>query len=112
MKKKTVRVIVILVGLLVLNIEAAQAGITHKFKVLIAHELSGFQLLYMGGGLITLSFLTYVIFTPAFKEKGKGSATSAYFQNYARHNYQERRIKIKKISDILRNTEADNQTQY
>jgi hypothetical protein len=108
MKNKTVRVIAILVGLLVLNIEAAHAGITHKFRVLIASELSNFQLLYMGGGLLTLAFFSYVIFTPAFKENGKAPLSNSYFDNYARRNYRQRRAQIRKISEILRDTRAGN----
>lgn len=106
MKNRTVRVIIILIGLLVLNIEAAQAGITHKFKVLIASELSNFQMIYISGGLLTLGFLTYVIFTPAFKEKGKTAAIPAYFFNSSHQNYEIRRQRIKKIADILKNTET------
>ncbi len=112
MKNRTLRAIIILVGLLVLNIEAAQAGITHKFKVLIAQELSGFQLLYMSGGLLTVSFLCYVIFTPAFKEKGKAATMPAYFKNYTRHDYGRRRLKVKKIADILRNPRSGNTSHY
>ena len=105
MKNKTLRVIIILVGLLVLNIEAAHAGITHKFKVFISHELSDFQLLYVSCGVLSLSLLGYIIFMPAFKDKGNFAGNSGYFQNYNLHTYQKRRIRIKKIAQILRNAE-------
>ncbi|HOZ86787.1 MAG TPA: hypothetical protein PL029_03465 [Bacteroidia bacterium] len=105
MKNKTVRVIVILVGLLVLNIEAAHAGITHKFKVFINHELSDFQLMYVSFGLLSLSVLGYIIFMPAFKDKGNFAGGAAYFQNYTTHTYQHKRKRIKKIAQILKNAE-------
>jgi hypothetical protein len=104
MKNKTLRVIIILVGLLVLNIEAAQAGITHKFKALIAHELSDFQLMYVGGGLLVIAFFGYVIFTPAFKEQGRSSLAATYLETYTRQRYRVRRDRIRKISEILNNT--------
>lgn len=101
MKNKTLRVIIILVGLLVLNIEAAQAGITHKFKVLITNELSDFQLLYVSGGLLFIAFFSYVIFTPAFKEQGRSSLAATYLETYTRERYRVRRARIRKISEIL-----------
>lgn len=112
MKNKTLRVIVILLGLLVLNIEAAHAGITHKVKVLITSELSDFQLFYLGGGALSLALLSYIIFTPAFKEKGKSSLAGTYLENYSRHTFHMRRNRIRKISHILSNSEADNQAHY
>lgn len=109
MKNKTLRVIIILVGLLVLNIEAAQAGITHKFKVLIANELSDFQLMYVSGGLLFVAFFSYVIFTPAFKEQGRRSSLAAtYMESYTRERYRVRRDRIRKISEILHNTVPEN----
>lgn len=103
MKNKTLRVIIILVGLLILNIEAAHAGITHKVKILISHEFSSFQLFYVLGGGLALGLLSYVIFTPAFKEAGRD--TENFFRNYNRHNYRDKKLRIKKIGDILRNSD-------
>lgn len=109
MKNKTLRVIIILIGLLVLNIEAAQAGITHKFKALIANELSDFQLLYVGGGLLTIAFFSYVIFTPAIKDRGRTSLAATYLETYTRRRYRVRRERIRKISEILNHTAPENE---
>lgn len=109
MKNKTVRVIIILVGLLILNIEAAHAGITHKFKVLIASEFSGFQFFYVVGACLTLALLSYIVFTPAFKENSKAAALAGnYFMGFNRNNYKDKRVKIKKIKSILKNSESFN----
>src|SRR5882672_7106112 len=105
MKNKTVRVIIILVGLLVLNIEVVHVGITHKFKVFINHELSDFQLLYVSYGFLSLSLLGYIIFMPAFKNRGSFAGTPGYFGNYNLHTYQHKRKRIKKIAQILKNAE-------
>lgn len=109
MKNKTLRVIIILVGLLVLNIEAAHAGITHKFKALISQELTNFQLLYVGGGLLTIGLLSYIIFMPAFKQGHGNSLAATYLENYTRQNYRVRRTRVKKIAHILKNTEPGEQ---
>jgi hypothetical protein len=105
MKNRTVRVIVILVGLLVLNIEAAHAGITHKVKAFINHELSDFQLMYVSFGLLSAGFLGYVIFMPAFKDKSRNNGNTTYFQNYSFHTFYHKKKRIKKISQILKNAE-------
>lgn len=103
MKNKTLRVIIILVGLLVLNIEAAHAGITHKFRVFISHELSDFQLMYVCLGILSFGLLGYVIFMPAFKDRGRQQAANNYFQKYNVHTFQTKRKRISKIHGILKN---------
>ena len=110
MKNKTLRVIIILVGLLVLNIEAAHAGITHKFRVFIHHELSDFQLLYVSLGALTLSFFAYIIFMPAFKNKPSYATGSTYFPNYQLNTYQDKRERVKKILEILKSSESGKET--
>lgn len=109
MKNKTLRVIVILIGLLILNIEAAHAGITHKVKTLITNELTDFQLFYMGGGALSLALLGYIIFMPAFKEKGRSTLSGIAPEAYDRHSFHARRNRVRKITHILSNTGADNQ---
>lgn len=108
MKNRTVRVIIILVGLLILNIEAAHAGITHKFKVLIANEFNGIQLFYVLGGVLMMGVLSYIILTPAFKESGKTIAEANFFQIYNRQNYQDKKIRVRKIRNILKNSDSLN----
>jgi len=103
MKNKTLKVIIILVGILVINIEAAHAGITHKFKVFINNEFTDFQLLYVSFGLFSLSFMGYVIFMPAFKEKSNFVNSLGYFKKHNLYTYQKRRLGVKKISEILNN---------
>jgi hypothetical protein len=108
MKNRTFKVIVILVGSLFLNIEAAHAGLIQKFKMYIGHEFPGFQLILVLGALMTLGFLTYVIFTPAFKENGRYVHGSYYSQEA----YGARRLRVKKISEILRESSSVNQSHY
>lgn len=103
MKNRTVRVIVILVGMLILNIEAAHAGITHRVKVLIRHEFTDFQLFYVLGGGLALGLLSYIIFTPAFKDAGRKGEN--YFRTYGSESYGSKRLRIKKIEQILRNND-------
>jgi hypothetical protein len=103
MKNRTVRVIIILVALLFLNIEAAHAGLIHKFKLFIQHEFPNLQLLYITGGLLTFGVLMYIIFTPVPIGKEKWSWFNYYTYNPNRHNYHSKREVVKKISGILKN---------
>lgn len=98
MKNRTLKVIIILVGSLFLNIEAAHAGLVHKFKVYIHQEFPGYQFVYILGALVALAFFLYIVFTPAFKDKGR-FAGSGY---YPQPTYHSKRLRVKKIADILR----------
>ena len=104
MKNRTFKVIVILVGLLFLNIEAAHAGLIQKFKVYIGHEFPGFQLIYIVAATLSLGLLTYIILTPAFKEKGKFAGNRYISQE----TYQNKRDRVKKIAEILRESQSSN----
>ncbi len=104
MEKKTLKVIVILVGLLFLNIEAAQAGLVHKFKLFIRTELSDSQLLYTIGALGLTGFLIYIIFSPVRIGHEKWSWLNYYTYNPRRQNYHNKRLIVSRISGILKNT--------
>lgn len=109
MKKRTLKTIIILVSLLFINIEAAQAGLIHKFRVYIRHEFSATQLLYFIAGIAFLGFLSYIIFTPVLIGKQKWSWFTYYSYNPGRHDYQSKRDMVKKISGILKNDAARNE---
>jgi hypothetical protein len=109
MKNGTFRIIIILVSLLFLNIEAAQAGLVHKFKLYIRHEFSDFQLIYSIGGLLIFGFLSYVIFTPVPIGKEKWAFFNYYYYGAGRHDYQNKRVMVKKIERILKNGGVNNQ---
>ncbi len=103
MEKKTFKVIVILVGLLFLNIEAAHAGLVHKFKLFIRTEFSDFQLLYVVGALVIFAFLIYIVFSPVRIGQEKWSWINYYTYNPSRQNYHNKRLIVSRISDILKN---------
>ena len=109
MKKGTLKTIIILIGLLFINIEAAQAGLIHKFKIYIRHEFPDYQLLYVTLGLLLFGFLSYIIFTPVLIGKQKWAWLTYYSYNPNRHDYQSKRVMVKKISGILKNPEFGNQ---
>jgi len=89
---------------LFINIEAAHAGLVQKFKLYIGHEFPGLQFIYIVGAVLTIAFLLYVIFVPAFKESAKIAGNGYYTHN----TYQDKRNNIKKISDILRDPQSGN----
>ncbi len=112
MRNKTFKTIVILVSLLFINIEVAQAGLVHKFKAYIRTELTDYQLIYALIGLLTLSFLSYVILTPVFIGKEKWGFLSYYSYNPAVNRYQNKKITVRKISNILKNERPSDHVHY
>lgn len=112
MRNRTFKTIVILVGLLFINIEAAQAGLIHKFKAYIRTELTDFQVVYVLLGLLAFSFLSYVILTPVLIGKEKWSFLSYYSYNPAVNRYQNKKITVRKISNILKNERPLDRTHY
>lgn len=103
MKKGTIKTIFLLVGLLFLNIEAAHAGLIGKLKVYIHHEFTDVQIIYSFLSLSLLSFMAYVIFTPVVIGKQKWSWLTYYSYSPSRHNFQSKKVSIRKIGEILKN---------
>lgn len=102
MNGRTFKVIVILVGLLFINIEAAQAGLIHKFKSFILHEFSDFQLFYLISGVFAIAFLLYVMFTPVVIGNEKSVWLDYYPPESQRTIYQNKKEMVKRISVILK----------
>ena len=101
MKRSTIKTIIILVALLFINIEAANAGLISKLKLYIHHEFSMTELFYYSLGLITLSFVSYVIAAPVSIGREKASWMNYY--RYSPLKYQYKRETVRKITEILSN---------
>ena len=101
MNNRTIRVIVFLVGLLFINIEAAQAGLVNKLKLYIRTEFTEWQLFYILGGIALFSILSYIIFTPVLIGSEKWAWYKYFTFNPVRPKYQDKREVVKKISGIL-----------
>jgi hypothetical protein len=108
MNNRTFRIIVLLVGLLFINIEAANAGLVQKFRLYIKHEFSDTQLIYLVSIFMILGFLTYVLFTPVSIGKEKRGWLNYYSYMPNNHDYQRKRDVVKKISNILNSKEPAN----
>lgn len=101
MSSKTFKVIALFVSLLFINIEAAQAGLIHKFKLIILHEFPDYQLVYLSITAFFVGFILYVMFAPVHIGNQK-SVWLDYFPNKSNLNdYQNKRALVKKISSIL-----------
>ncbi|MBX3164941.1 MAG: hypothetical protein KF900_10720 [Bacteroidetes bacterium] len=107
MKKRTLKTIIILVSLLFLNIEAAQAGLIHKFKVYIGQEFSGQLLFYTLGITFTIASLGYIMYAPAFKEE-----KAKTFRERLKNDFQSQKERVRKISQILTNAPVAEQSQF
>jgi len=101
MKNRTLRVIIILVALLFINIEAAHAGLIQKIKVYILIEFPENQLLLITALCAIIGFFSYVIFTPVLIGNEKWAWLSYYSYSPQKHAFQNKRMTIKRISDIL-----------
>ena len=101
MNSRTIRVIILLVSLLFLNIEAAQAGLVHKLKLYIRQELSQWELIYILSGMLLFGLLSYIIFTPVLIGSEKWAWYKYFTFNPVRQKYQDKRHMVKKISGIL-----------
>ena len=66
MSKRMIRTILVLVSMLFLNIEAAQAGLVGKLKLYIAAELPHWLLVMLLGSALLLIPVLLVIFTPLY----------------------------------------------
>lgn len=107
MKNTTLRVIIILVSLLFLNIEAAHAGLIHKLRIYISHELSPVQMYYICAVTLIIGFLAYVVFSPILIGNQKWAWHNYFTFNPGRNSYQSKRHMVKKISVILSHKENE-----
>ena len=108
MNSRTFKVIVILVGLLFINIEAAQAGLIHKFKAIILHEFPDYQLVYLSLGLGAIGFFMYVLLTPVSIGSQKSVWLDYFPNNRNQSQYQNKKDLVKRISVILHNHPTNN----
>jgi hypothetical protein len=102
MNKSTLRVIIILVSLLFINIEAAQAGLVHKLRLYIRHEFSETQLIYWTVCVLALSSLLYIIFSPLPIGQEKWSWFHYYTYNPKRSSFHRKRAAVTRISKMLK----------
>jgi hypothetical protein len=104
MRNRTLRTIIILLALLFLNIEAAHAGLIHKFKSFIHQEFSDTQLIYLSLGLCMTALLLYIVFWPVPIGKEKWSWFHYYSYNPKQH-FRRRKEVVRKISGILNSSQ-------
>jgi hypothetical protein len=103
MSSKTFKVIALFVSLLFINIEAAQAGLVHKFKRIILNEFPDYQIVYLTIAVFFVGFIIYVMFAPV-RIGNQKSIWLDYFPSKSNLNdYQNKRAQVKKISIILNN---------
>lgn len=101
MNKRTIKAIIILMALLFINIEAANAGLISKLKLYIHHEFSMTELFYYALGLFSLSFVSYIIVAPV--NIGRERASWMNYYKYSPLKYHYKRETVRKISKILNN---------
>lgn len=104
MSNRTFKTILLLVGLLFINIEAAQAGLIHKLKSYILHEFTDFQLFYISAAVLSVGFLIYVVATPVVIGTQKSVWLDYYPNNPNFSSYQNKKDLVKRITSMLTGT--------
>jgi hypothetical protein len=99
MSKSTFRVIVLLVSLLFLNIEAAQAGLLGKVRLFINSEFSHSHLIALCIVTGIASFVVYVIFSPV---PMNGRHHSFRGLPGSVQGFDEKRAAVRRIAERLR----------
>jgi hypothetical protein len=102
--KSTLRIIIILISLLFINIEAAQAGLIHRLRLYIRTEFSETQLVYWTVFVLLLSSLLYIIFSPLPIGHEKWSWFHYYTYNPKKNKFQRKRETVARISRLLKSS--------
>src|SRR5687767_1720255 len=101
MNKRVLKVILVLVSMLFLNIEAAQAGLVSKLKLYIQSEFPPQQLALILMAFFTVAIFSYIIFTPLSINNEKWSWYNYFSFQPERGSYRNKRILVKRINHIL-----------
>lgn len=105
MKNATFRFIIVLVAMLFLNIEAAQAGLIQRLRVFVDHEFPNQPIrLWVLAGVLT-GLLLYVIFSPIVIGREKWTWIKLFRFQPTTRNYRKKRASITRISEVLQSTE-------
>ena len=101
MNKRVLKVILVLVSMLFLNIEAAQAGLVNKLKLYIQAEFPPHQLALILFIIFTVSAFCYIIFTPLSINNERWSWYNYFSFQPQNRTYRNKRVLVKRISTIL-----------
>jgi hypothetical protein len=108
MNKSTLRFIVVLMAMLFLNIEAAQAGLISRFRLYIHREFPDQQFPWLLTGLVVAGFLLYILFAPV--PIGKEKRVWLNYEPFQRkkHSYHKKRSSVSRIANVLNPASASN----
>jgi hypothetical protein len=109
MNGRTLRVIVILVGMLFINIEAAQAGLVTRLKMYIQAEFPRNELVYVVFGSLVAAFILYVIFSPEPGQHGRPKYAGWGTAAIPGSTYREKRRAVTRIAAALKDDPASAQ---
>ena len=101
MSKRVLKVILVLVSMLFLNIEAAQAGLVHKLKLYIQSEFPPHQLALILFVAFTVGAFCYIVFTPLSINNERWSWYNYFSFEAEKSSYRNKRALVKRISGIL-----------
>ena len=96
-----IKLILVLVGMLFLNIEAAHAGLVGKVKLYIRAEFAPEQLTAIVAALLGLAVLGYVLFTPVRINNERRRWLNYFSHSNHRKSMRHRRQFVARINHVL-----------
>ncbi|MCE3259112.1 MAG: hypothetical protein K0S12_753 [Bacteroidetes bacterium] len=94
METKSFKALLILVGLILLNVTSATAGIGERFEKFVGSEFSNFQGLYIIAGIVIASLVLYIVLNHFNKEEEKSAHHSPRHTQHRRHHHMHHTHKI------------------
>lgn len=107
MSRRLIKTILVLVSMLFLNIEAAQAGLLGKLRLYIAAEMPPWQLALITCATLALLFFLFVIFTPLQINDQRWSWYSYFTFQPEKSGFGNKKQTVSKISRILTQKRKD-----
>lgn len=108
MTKGTLRFIIILMAMLFLNIEAAQAGLISRFRVFILREFPDQQFPWLLTLVVLAGFILYILFAPVPIGKEKRVWLNYEPFQSKKHSYDKKRASVSHISNVLQSSRSSN----
>lgn len=96
MKTRSLKAMLLLVGVMLLNLNTALAGVGDKFSKFVDSDKSNYQGLYIILGVVAASLVTYVIVNHYSKDEEnvkRGTGAHHHHHHHRKHHHHHRVIK-------------------
>ena len=102
MNKRLVKLILVLVSMLFLNIEAAQAGLVTRLRLYISSEVPPHQLMFTLICLSVVFIFAYIIFTPLHINNERWPWYNYFSFQPESTSFRKKKMVVKRIRAVLK----------